>query len=210
MTLESSKMLGGIGAILMVIGPLASVYTGVIGLVGLILVLVAFNGLADYYKDRRIFNNVIFGVIAAIVGVVIAVVVVISAAFDMLSVLGIHISNWSDWTAIQNFNWQGFTDWSALAPYIAEIVGALVILFVFVVVAAIFVRRSLNTVSEKSGTHLFATAGLLLLVGAVLTIIVIGAILIWVALILLAVAFFEMRTQPTQPPTQTQTTTTPS
>jgi uncharacterized membrane protein len=203
MTLESSKTLGGIGAILMVIGPLASVYTGVIGLVGLILVLVAFNGLADYYKDRRIFNNVIFGVIAAIIGVVIAVVVVVSAAFDMLSVLGIHISNWTDWSALQNFNWQGFTDWSALAPYVAEIVGALVVLFVFVVVAAIFLRRSLNTLSEKSGTHMFATAGLLLLIGAALTVIVIGLILMWVALILLAVAFFEMRTQPTQPQTTT-------
>jgi uncharacterized membrane protein len=208
MTLESSKMLGGIGAILMVIGPFASVYTGVLGLVGLILVLIAFNGLADYYKDRRIFNNVIFGVIAAIVGVVIAVVVVVSAAFDMLSVLGIHMSNWTDWTAVQNFNWQGFTDWSALAPYVAEIVGALIILFVFVVVAAIFLRRSLNTLSEKSGTHMFATAGLLLLIGAALTVIVIGLFLMWVALILLAVAFFEMRTEPTQP--QTQTTTTPS
>lgn len=206
MTLESSKTLGGIGAILMVIGPLASVYTGVIGLIGLILVLISFNGLADYYKDRRIFNNVIFGVIAAIVGVVIAVVVVISAAFDMLSVLGIHISNWTDWTALQNYNWQGFTDWSALAPYVAEIVGALIILFVFVVVAAIFLRRSLNTLSEKTGTHMFATAGLLLLIGAALTIIVIGLILMWVAMILLAVAFFEMRTQPTQP----QTTTTSS
>ena len=58
-TLESSKTLGGIGAILMVISPFGSIYTGIIGLVGLILVLVAFNGLADYYKDRRIFNNVV-------------------------------------------------------------------------------------------------------------------------------------------------------
>jgi|APFre7841882654_1041346.scaffolds.fasta_scaffold00356_13 uncharacterized membrane protein len=203
MTLESSKTLGGIGAILMVIGPLASVYTGVIGLVGLILVLVAFNGLADYYKERRIFNNVIFGVIAAIIGGVIAVAVVVTAAIDMLPVLGIHISNWTDWTALQNFNWQGFTNWSALAPYVAAIVGALVVLFVFIVVAAIFLRRSLNTVSEKSGTHLFATTGLLVLIGAVLTVIVIGFVLLWVAMILLAVAFFEIKTEPTQAQTKT-------
>jgi uncharacterized membrane protein len=207
MTLESSKTLGGVGAILMLIGPLASllagVYPGVIGFVGLILVLVAFNGLADYYKDRRIFNNVIFGVIAAIVGAVIAVVVVVTAAVGMLSVLGIQMSNW---TALQNFNWQGFTDWSALAPYVAEVVGALVILFVFLVIAAIFLRRSFNTVAENSGTHMFATAGLLLLIGAVLTVIVIGLFLLWVALILLAVAFFEIKTYPTQP----QTTTTSS
>jgi uncharacterized membrane protein len=203
MTLESSKTLGGIGAILMVIGPLASVYTGVIGLVGLILVLVAFNRLAYYYKERRIFNNVIFGVIAAIIGGVIAVAVVVTAAIDMLPVLGIHISNWTDWTALQNFNWQGFTNWSALAPYVAAIVGALVVLFVFIVVAAIFLRRSLNTVSEKSGTHLFATTGLLVLIGAVLTVIVIGFVLLWVAMILLAVAFFEIKTEPTQAQTKT-------
>jgi uncharacterized membrane protein len=194
MTLESSKTLGGIGAILMVIGPFASVYTGVIGLVGLILMLVAFNGLADYYKDRRIFNNVIFGVLATIIGVAIAVVVVVTAAFGMLSVLGIHISNWTDWTALQNFNWHDFTNWSALAPYIAAIVGALIVLVVFVVVAAIFLRRSLNTLSEKSGIHMFATTGLLLLIGAALTVIIIGFVLLWVALILLAVAFFEIKT----------------
>jgi len=194
MTLESSKTLGGIGAILMVIGPFASVYTGVICLVGLILMLVAFNGLAYYYKDRRIFNNVILGVLATIIGVAIAVVVVVTAAFGMLSVLGIHISNWTDWTALQNFNWQDFTNWSALAPYIAAIVGALIVLVVFVVVAAIFLRRSLNTLSEKSGIHMFATTGLLLLIGAALTVIIIGFVLLWVALILLAVAFFEIKT----------------
>jgi uncharacterized membrane protein len=206
MTLESSKTLGGIGALLMVVGPLASPYTGIIALVGLILVLVAFNGLADYYKDRRIFNNVIFGIVAAIIGAVVAVAVVVTAAFGILAVLGIHISNWTDWTALQNFNWQNFTNWSALAPYVAAIVGALVVLFILFVVSAIFLRRSLNTLSEKSGVHMFATTGLLVLIGAILTIIVIGVILLWVALILLAVAFFEMRTEPTQP----QTTTTSS
>jgi uncharacterized membrane protein len=206
MTLESSKTLGGVGAILMVVAPLANVYTGLIGLIGLILVLIAVNGLANYYKDRRIFNNVIFGAIATIVGAVIAVVVIVIAAFGMLDVLGIHITNWTDWTALQNFNWQGFTDWNALAPYVAEIVGAVVILVLFLVVAAIFLRRSLNTLSEKTGIHMFATTGLLLLIGAALTIIGIGLILMWVALILLAVSFFEMRTEPTQP----QTTTTPS
>ena len=206
MTLESSKTLGGIGAILMVIAPLARAFTGIVGLAGLIIVLIAFNGLADYYKDRRIFNNVIYGVFAAIIGAVIAAAVVVTAAFDMLSVLGIHISNWTDWTAIQNFDWQNFTNWSALAPYVAAIAGALVALFIFIVVAAILLRRSLITLSEKSGIHMFATAGLLLLIGAALTVIIIGFLLMWVALILLAVAFFEMRTTPTQP----QTTATPS
>jgi uncharacterized membrane protein len=203
MTLESSKMLGGIGALLMAIGPWQAPYTSIVGLVGLILVLVAFNDLADYYKDRHIFNNVIFGVIATIIGVVVAATVIVTAAFGILSVLGIHISNWTDWTAVQNFNWQNFTNWSALAPYAAAIAGAWVVLVLLLVVAAIFLRRSLITLSEKSGIHMFATTGLLVLIGAALTVIGIGLILLWISLILLAVAFFEMRTEPTQPQTKT-------
>lgn len=199
---ESSKILGGIGAILMLIGPFGASYTGIVGLVGLILVLVALNSLADYYKERRIFTNVLYGAILAIVGGVISVIVIVVAAINMLPILGIQISNWTDVSAIQKVNLQNFTNWSALAPYIGAIIGALVILFVCVVMAAVLLRRSLITLSEKSGTHLFATAGLLMLIGAALTIILVGLVLIWISVLLLAIAFFEMRTQPTQ----TQTT----
>ncbi|MGD0027742.1 MAG: DUF996 domain-containing protein [Candidatus Bathyarchaeia archaeon] len=205
---ESSKILGGIGAILMFIGPFGASYTGIVGFVGLILVLVALNGLADYYKERRIFNNVLYAAMIAIVGGVVSVVVIVIAAIDMLPILGIHISNWTDWSALQKVDWQNFTNWSALAPYVGAIIGALIILFVCAVVAAILLRRSLITLSEKSGTHLFATAGLLMLIGAVLTIVLVGLILLWVSLLLLAIAFFEMRTQPA--PTQTTMPSPPS
>jgi uncharacterized membrane protein len=57
MTLDSSKTLGGVGALLIVVSPLATTYAGFLGLIGLILMLIAFNDLANIYKDRRIFNN---------------------------------------------------------------------------------------------------------------------------------------------------------
>jgi uncharacterized membrane protein len=205
---ESSKILGGIGAILMLIGPFGAFYTDIIGLIGLILVLVALNSLADYYKERRIFTNVLYGAILAIVGGVIAVIVIVTAAINMLPILGIHISNWTDVSSIQKVNLQNFTNWSALAPYVGAIIGALIILFACVVIAAVWLRRSLITLSEKSGTHLFATAGLLMLIGAALTIILVGLIILWIGVLLLAIAFFEMRTPPA--PTQTITPPPPS
>jgi uncharacterized membrane protein len=198
MTLESSRTLGGVGALLIVIAPLASGYGVLLDLAGLILMLIAFNDLANVYGDRRIFNNVLYGVIATIVGAAIAGVVVVVAAFGIFSVLNIHVS-WTNLSAIQNYNWRGFSNWSAIAPYVAAIGGALIILVVCLIVAAIFLRRSLVTLSERSGTHMFATAGLLLLVGAALTIIIVGVALLWVAMILLAVSFFELKTQPAQP-----------
>ena len=56
MTLESNKILGGIGAILLFIGliPYGEPSTGIIALVGLILVLVALYGFANIYKERGI------------------------------------------------------------------------------------------------------------------------------------------------------------
>ncbi|MEE9601039.1 MAG: DUF996 domain-containing protein [Thermoplasmata archaeon] len=82
-----------------------------------------------------------------------------------------------------------------LWPYIAAIVGSLVVLFVFIVVAAVFLRRSFTILSAKTGVNMFSTAGLLTLIGAVLTIIGVGFILLWFAQILLAVAFFSIKTQ---------------
>ena len=85
MAIETSKTLGGIGAILMFIGviPIVSTY-GVIELIGLILVMVALYNLGSYYVERGIFNNALYGLIAGIVGGVIAVGAVIVTVLSSL------------------------------------------------------------------------------------------------------------------------------
>jgi uncharacterized membrane protein len=203
MTLETNKILGGIGAILMAIGflPFAGPYTGIIALIGLILVLVAVKGFSDYYKDAGIFNNMIYAIVIGIVGAVIAVVLIVSAAFGILSAVGINMNNWTDWTMFQNIQWQNINI-STIMPYVATILLSLVLLFVFAIVAAIFLRRSMTSLSEKTRVHMFATTGLLFLIGAILTIVLIGFILLWIALLLLAVSFFTIPLQPGQQPTQ--------
>ena len=203
MTLESNKTLGGVGALLMVIGPFLGVYTGVLGLVGLILVLIALKGLSDHYNEGGIFNNALYGFILAIIGGVVFVGVIVVAAVDFLSALGIHWSTLSDPTALSSINWEELVTFDILWPHIAAIVGSFIVLFVFVVVAAIFLRRSLTILSAKTGVNMFGTTGLLTLIGAVLTIIGVGLILLWVALILLTMSFFSIKTQPAQPPAPT-------
>ena len=206
MTLQSSKTLGGVGALLMVISPFAvSGFSLLIGLVGLILVLIAVKGLSDHYKEPSIFNNSLYGVILSIVGVVVFVAALfVTAVSFFTNVLGVELSTaFSDPTAFANIEWTEAMILDNLLDHVAALVGSLVILFIFVVVAAIFYRKSLTTLAEKTGVGLFGTAGLLLLIGAVLTIIVIGFLLIWVAFIFLTVAFFQIREEPTQPPPMT-------
>ena len=206
MTLQSNKTLGGVGALLMVISPfLVSGFTLLAGLVGLILVLIAVKGLSDHYKEASIFTNSLYGVILSIVGVVVFVAALfVTAVSFFTNVLGIELSAaLSDPTAFSNIDWTEAMVFDNLMAHVAALVGSLVILFIFVVVAAIFYRKSLTTLAEKTGVGLFGTAGLLLLIGAVLTIIVVGLLLIWVALILMTAAFFQIRVEPTQPPPMT-------
>jgi uncharacterized membrane protein len=201
-TLESSKNIGGIGAILMFIGVLISGYSyGIITLVGLILVMVAMYGLASHYRESGIFNNALYGVITAIIGVVLFAVVVVYALFDFLAAIGLTIGmgNFADWAAgLANMNWANL-GLNLIGSFITNILLALVVLFVFVVITAILLRKSLGLLSAKTGIGLFGTTGTIILIGAVLTIILIGVLLIWISLLLLAVAFFQIKTQQTQP-----------
>jgi len=206
MTLQSNKTLGGVGALLMVISPfLVSGFTLLVGLVGLILVLIAVKGLSDHYKEASIFNNSFYGVILSIVGGVVFVAALFVTALSFFrNVLGIELSTaWSDPTVFSNIDWTEAIVFDNLMAHVAALVGSLAILFIFVAVAAIFYRKSLTTLAEKTGVGRFGTAGLLLLIGSVLTIIAIGFLLIWVALILLTAAFFQIRAEPTQPPPMT-------
>jgi uncharacterized membrane protein len=107
-----------------------------------------------------------------------------------------------DWTnpAEWSIMFQDFTDFSALLGLIGSIIVAFVIAFVFVIVSAIFYRKSFDLLATKSGVNMFGTAGLLLLIGAVLTIILVGFIVMWIAFILLAVGFFSIKPPTTEQP----------
>ena len=195
MSLESSKTLSGIGAILIAVGSFTSLsgFMGILSLIGIILVLIGMKGLADFYGEKGIFDNALYGFIFGIIGVVVAIALFVTA---LLGGMG-----WS----------MGMMSEMGKIP-LATIGGLLlgwITFVVFVIVEAIFYRKAFSLLSEKSGEKMFDTAGLILLIGAVLTIILIGAILTLIAWILAAVAFFSIKPLPTteQPQAPTSSTT---
>ncbi len=161
MTLESNKTLGGVGAIL-----LAIPFTNI---VGIILVLIAMRGMADYYNDDDIFKNTLYGFIFGIISVIALVGVILMLA------LGSTIA----------------TPYATPFTGFSIVVLTFVVLYVFSLVAAIFYQKALNKLAEKSGEAMFQTAGLILLIGAIIP--VVGEILKLVAWILAAVGFFNIR-----------------
>jgi len=203
MILETSKNIGGIGAILMFIGVLPLfTYSGIISLIGLILVLVAAKGFADHYKESGIFNNAIYAIITAIVGGVIAAAVAIIALVSFFDELGLNFTNAQDWSSLSAIDWQT-VGIDLVMRFLGSIILVLVLVWVFAILAAFLVRKSLGLLSAKTGVSLFGTTGILMLVGAVIPIF--GLLLIWVALLLLAIAFFSVRTTPTQSTTPVAT-----
>ena len=212
MEIGTSKILGGVGALLMFIGILPYVnYFGVIELIGLILVMVALYDLSRHYKEGGIFNNALYGMITGIVGGVVSIAaVIITVLTSLTDFLYTLFPDWNgDWTALSGLtpNVSNIT-LDTIMPFLTGIIVVFIILWVFSILATFFIRRSLGTLSAKSGVGLFSTAGLLLLIGAVLIILFgIGLILIWISALLLAIAFFQIRPQQAQPPTSTATPT---
>jgi uncharacterized membrane protein len=211
MTFESSKTLGGIGAILMFIGifPIISYY-GIAEIIGAILVVVALHGLAGYYKESGISRNALYGILVGIIGVVIAAVAAVVTVLTSISDLLKQIyPGWNgDWSTLQGMTPNTTNlDTSTIFPILAGILVILVIVWVFAIIAAFFIWRSLKQVSNKSHVGLFGTAGLILLIGAVIPIF--GLILMWISTLLLAIAFFTLKPQEqpippiTPPPQQT-------
>lgn len=79
------------------------------------------------------------------------------------------------------------------------IAAGLLVVWVFLIVSAVFLRRAYNSMSKELGVGTFSTAATLYLIGAALTIVLVGFIVLFIAEILQAVAYFSI---PDQPPTQ--------
>jgi uncharacterized membrane protein len=217
MTIESSKNLGGIGAILLFVGILPYInYLGIVEIIGAIMVLVALHGIGSHYKDSEIFNNALYGIIAGIVGIVTAIVIGIALVLPSITdfIMKIYPSWNGDWSTLSSLSSMtpetSNINFSDIVPFITAALVIFVVLWVFAIIAAFLLRRSLRLVSAKSNTGLFSTAGLLLLIGAVLIIAFgLGVILIWIAMLILAIAFFTMKTSAEQPVTTASATPPP-
>lgn len=186
--LSSARLIGGIGSILLVLAIVPSVGP-VLSIVGFVLVLLALRYISTSVQQPSIFQNALYAVIIGIIGTVVALVLGGAAFF---AVLGGGFAG--------PVPGQPEPDFFSL---LAGVLVAVLIAWIFAVASSFFLRKSLNQTADVLGIKLFRTAGLLVLLGAVLTIILVGAIVSIIAYILMAVAFFqipETRGPPPPPP----------
>jgi uncharacterized membrane protein len=187
MTVESNRMMGGIGAALIVVSAISPIFSfpalfstcatvastlspfasavSLAWLAGIILFMVAMRRFAGGYKTPGIFDNALYGVLSNIAVSVLAGLIMVAFVF----------MNFSNIMASFNpvptpINIQGIIGYMLPAMPFFSLAG---------LVQALFLTRAFNLLAAKSETRLFRTAGLALVASSVLTLILacIGALL---------------------------------
>ncbi|MCL2643254.1 MAG: DUF996 domain-containing protein [Candidatus Bathyarchaeota archaeon] len=169
---DTTKILGCTGAFIVFFeSPLPGIPNfNIIKIAGILVVLFSLYNLANFYQSKNIFNNARIGALITIIGFI-SVMIGGGIAPRMPS-----YEMWTYTMICTNF------------------VGG-----VFFTVAAFFVRRSLNELAVHSDISLFKTAAIVLFIGAILSTILIGVLIMWIAFLILAIAFFKMSEKPSTP-----------
>lgn len=191
--LGEAKILGGIGALLslFVFVP----YGGaLIGLIGLILVFIAVKYVADETKNHSIFKNYLMNFILSIIAI---------GAVITIMVIAFGLSGGLSWVnSIQQRNFTDFNSfWASFGTLIGGCILAFIIAWVFIVLGALYLRKSYTSIAEQTKVDLFKTTGLVYFIGAITLIVLIGAVILVIAKILEIVSFFSL---PENLPTTTE------
>jgi uncharacterized membrane protein len=182
---EYAKTLAGEGTILLLLSLVP--YVGwVLGIVGVVLLLKGMKELSYYYQDEKIYQDSLTGVKYYIIAIIAAAVAIVAIVIGAASATGYTFA-------------QDFVFTAGFGAGLTAFFAGIVIAFVFYVLAASHLRKTFKTLAEKSGETSFNTAGTLLWWGSILTIIVVGLILIFIAWIFATIGFFSMKPKDYQP-----------
>ena len=207
MSFESGRLMGRAGTLLIVLMVFAapvivvvglfgrvlgslllfSVAFGVVSYIGQILFLVGMNRLSRYYREPVIFRNALYGFSVGAAGSIVYTAFIYWSFSSLRSLLPTTPPTPSSPQAMSFlFAFIGF--------FLVIFVGA----FILTLVQSLFYKRAFYKLADLSGEGNFRQAGFLMLLGAVLTIVVVGALVFFIGWIFAALGFFSIRQRPMQ------------
>ncbi|MCW3995152.1 MAG: DUF973 family protein [Candidatus Bathyarchaeota archaeon] len=135
---------------------------------------------SHYYNEPLIFNNVLYAFLLNIIGSVIAMVVIFAYFIGTIGTLS-------------------FSNGFSFAQYFTQMIILYIVIFgimyIFSIVGGVLYMRAFNKLAEKSGVDSFHTAGLLYLIGTILSFF---GIIVWIAWIFSVVGFRRLKPLPQQ------------
>lgn len=184
-SLSDAKTLGGIGAILLLAGGIIPQIGFAISIVGLILEFIAIKKIADVLKDHSIFSNFLINFICGILAFGSLIII-------MIATIG-SLGGLSFFTALDGMNTTNPSEIiSYLLPLLSGCLFAIFIMWILGLIGAFYLRKSYNSIAEKTNVETFKTTGTLYLIGTATMIILVGFLIILIARIFEIISFFNL------------------
>ena len=177
-TIAQAKTYGGIGSILALLSFIPTV-GWILAIIGFVLTVVAIKYISDSVNDPSIFRNAIIAYVIAIVGIIAVGLILVAYIFGLMG-LGAIAGGAAGAAAGLGIG------------AITSIIGALALIWILLILSAYFVRKAYNSISARLNVGMFRTAALVYFIGAILTIILVGFVVLLVAQILLIIAYFSI------------------
>ncbi len=133
MTLETARILGGIGAILGIL----SILHSALGIVGIVLILIALKMISDEYGMPQIFKYALYSTII----IIIAIAIILAMPY---SVMGLVLHSFA----------MGTSSEIPTMTFIGGIIAAVVAAWILTVVGMYFLRKSLILTGQVTGQGL--------------------------------------------------------
>ena len=185
MSLETGKILAGVGAILAGVGMFGYAIPAI---VGLILFLVGMIELADALNEPGIKENTVKWFIFSLLALIVLAIGILVGLLSMIPIPPFNMYR------------QAGPFHAPYVPYMIHSVWVLAWIAIFLVVAAVlfilsarYLSNAMDGLARRTGEGLFRVGGRLYFIGAVLTIIVIGVILIPIAFIIIGIALLVVK-----------------
>jgi len=183
--LSNAKTLGGIGALLSLVGG-AIPYAGpIVSILGLVMVFIAVKSISETTNKEDIFNNYLYHFLLSIISII---------ALFMIMLIGFGAIGGFTWIQtlqdIEITNFESF--WNYFGEFMIYLLIALFVAWILTVIGSVYLRRSYNQIAEETNINLFRTTGTLYFFGAITLIVLIGFLLLLVARVLEIIAYFSL------------------
>jgi Predicted membrane protein len=172
--IKSAGTLGLVGTVLMLVGLIP--HAEILSIVGLILVLIALNKLSKAYNNEAIWRNALYGFVMGIVGAVVLVIAVFAYIIPILTMHALFPSPY------------GFG-----LSFLVFFIVLWTIAYVFTILEYRFFRDAYRELARSSGINDFNDAAKWYWYGALLFIIIVGAILILVGDVYALLGYNKLR-----------------
>jgi uncharacterized membrane protein len=203
MDMKNIKLLGGIGVLLAVLSVIPDI--GIFaGIAGLVLVFIAINELSKLTKNKAIYNNFLVSFILGIVGSVLSGLLIIGNTVGRFLRGSFYEGYMLPYRRYPNFDfgrgYRGLRPFNEFGTRLGNAnIGVIIALVVFglilygmLVARSYYLKKSYDEIAKETGVEHFKTAGNLMFIGSIFSIVLVGFVVYFIGYIFEVIAYFSL------------------